>query len=340
MGLLDLSTAIIYKREKNKRSRRKGRCLFFSWRRHCVVSFIGRQLVRLPPPPPPDGNEKKEKKNRRPRGFTATPFAESATRRSFHIRCWFWCASIFFDAEWVAEQQSHHTTDPIRYSPRTMFSLPIAASIVLLLVHLEKEQVAGLVVPAGRDLLLPFLFISSPFDCSTLLGKNHSLTPPQLVSYCRADTGNWLGALPALAGITLSECCRKNHQKRNQQKGGHLFAGKPSLADYKLMAAHFPDLTFVVRWPVPYMTNRFCWWCLSKCPFWNDCRSTDIRQRDWERHGARRSWSDSFLRHLQSRQLQGKNTCQCIWRYASWLIRASSNSNTQVGCWPAAFDVW
>ena len=71
-----------------------------------------------------------------------------------------------------------------------MFSLPIAASIVLLLVHLEKEQVAGLVVPAGRDLLLPFLFISSPFDCSTLLGKNHSLTPPQLVSYCRADTGN------------------------------------------------------------------------------------------------------------------------------------------------------
>ena len=64
VGLLDLSTAIIYKREKNKRSRRKGRCLFFSWRRHCVVSFIGRQLVRLPPPPPPDGNEKKEKKQK------------------------------------------------------------------------------------------------------------------------------------------------------------------------------------------------------------------------------------------------------------------------------------
>ena len=62
-----------------------------------------------------------------------------------------------------------------------MFSLPIAASIVLLLVHLEKEQVAGLVVPAGRDLLLPFLFISSPFDCSTLLGKNHS--PPHINSF-------------------------------------------------------------------------------------------------------------------------------------------------------------
>ena len=306
-------------------------CCFFYWTTTCTTSATASARRKW----------KKRKKNRRPRGFTATPFAESATRRSFHIRCWFWCASIFFDAEWVAEQQSHHTTDPIRYSPRTMFSLPIAASIVLLLVHLEKEQVAGLVVPAGRDLLLPFLFISSPFDCSTLLGKNHSLTPTSTRFLLPRGHRKLTGRIARTGRNNLKRVLSEEPSKKKSTEGGSSLCGKTFTCRLQIDGRPFPWFDICpARWPVPYMTNRFCWWCLSKCPFWNYCRSTDIRQRDWERHGARRSWSDSFLRHLQSRQLQGKNTCQCIWRYASWLIRASSNSNTQVGCWPAAFDVW